>query len=243
MKLKIVTITGADDHNNPKQMAELSDKYPFVEWGILYSRSQEGGPRFPSKDWLQTKFATVKRNSSMQTSGHICGKWMRDICKGNWTPFAMEAGAWGQMDRFQINFGSSIIKVDINLFEANLPDPCPTQIILQIDNRPKSIEVYERLKHTGKVAPFYDQSAGIGRLPDKWEPPLSNWQGYAGGLSPANVQHHLTLIDKVVPEDYSIWIDVETHVHTDRVGLDMKAVESFLKATKPWVYSNTNTGG
>jgi len=48
VKLDRVTITGADDQTSIAQMAEFSDMFSFVEWGILVSRSQEGAARFPS---------------------------------------------------------------------------------------------------------------------------------------------------------------------------------------------------
>ena len=37
MILDRVTITGADDSIHVEQLAELSQAYPYVEWGILVS--------------------------------------------------------------------------------------------------------------------------------------------------------------------------------------------------------------
>ena len=38
MKLTRVTITGADDSVEPRALAELSEAFPFVEWGLLMSK-------------------------------------------------------------------------------------------------------------------------------------------------------------------------------------------------------------
>jgi hypothetical protein len=38
MRLKTVTITGADDAVDPEELLQIQQRYPFVEWGILLSR-------------------------------------------------------------------------------------------------------------------------------------------------------------------------------------------------------------
>lgn len=53
--LERVTITGADDSTDISQLVELSQEFPFVEWGILVSRRSEGGPRFPSREWIDAE--------------------------------------------------------------------------------------------------------------------------------------------------------------------------------------------
>jgi hypothetical protein len=37
-----VTVTGASDDTDIKKMLDIQSDYPFVEWGILLSRSQSG---------------------------------------------------------------------------------------------------------------------------------------------------------------------------------------------------------
>jgi len=39
MKINKLTITGADNNNSYNKLFELQQKYPFVEWGILYSKT------------------------------------------------------------------------------------------------------------------------------------------------------------------------------------------------------------
>ncbi len=47
MKIDKVTLTGADDSVRPAELVEISQQYPLVEWGILFSKSQQGTARFP----------------------------------------------------------------------------------------------------------------------------------------------------------------------------------------------------
>ncbi len=90
MILKKVTVTGADDSTEPKELLDISREYPFVEWGILLSKSNMGRNRFPSMSWMHSLSSVFLKNNffvggGFNLSGHICGRWVRDICKGNWT--------------------------------------------------------------------------------------------------------------------------------------------------------------
>ena len=77
MTIDRVTITGADDFTDPKDLVELSEEFPFVEWGILLSASKEGmGPRFPSPKWIE-ELAQFK--DKINLAGHICGSWVRKL--------------------------------------------------------------------------------------------------------------------------------------------------------------------
>lgn len=52
MILDKVSITGADDSVNPKDLVELSEEFPFVEWAILLSKSRMRSNRYPSLNWM-----------------------------------------------------------------------------------------------------------------------------------------------------------------------------------------------
>jgi len=40
MKINKITITGADDRTKISDLVQLQKDYPFVEWGILFSKEQ-----------------------------------------------------------------------------------------------------------------------------------------------------------------------------------------------------------
>lgn len=53
-------MTGADDATDIDELLKLSDQFPFVEWGILFSQSSASKPKYPTKEWLY-KLAEVKK--------------------------------------------------------------------------------------------------------------------------------------------------------------------------------------
>jgi len=91
-----VTITGADDSVTPQMLIQLSQEYPFVEWGILVSFMRNGYARnrFPTKKWLEElreqirllKKVDSKTNWGLhqpQLSLHLCGKMVESTLKGS----------------------------------------------------------------------------------------------------------------------------------------------------------------
>jgi len=242
--LNRVTITGADDSTRLDNLFTLSNKYPWVEWGILLSASSQSRPRFPSLPWtteLEARMRASVFKEKISTSGHLCGKWVRHICKGDWSSFTKEMPVWMMFKRLQLNFHSYLHKIkDKQAFIQGFKGleeehPYPKQFIFQLDNVNNEI-VDVAIKGGVDACPFFDLSGGVGTLPDHWEKARENiYTGYAGGLSPENVTSQLEEIEKVCGEG-PIWIDVETHVRTpDNRALDMEKVEAFLEAAKPWV--------
>jgi|SRR5579872_2152107 len=114
-----VTITGADDSIVPEDLVPLSERYPFVEWGILLSRTQEGSPRFPSLHWLERLADVTRGDPRVRLSGHLCGRWVRDLCAGH-TDFLVERKEIAFIfDRVQLNFHASKHEI-LNTFFAAL---------------------------------------------------------------------------------------------------------------------------
>ncbi|MEI7997808.1 MAG: hypothetical protein WCH01_23235, partial [Methylococcaceae bacterium] len=57
LNLKFCTLTGVDEKTSLMQIAELSERFPFVEWGFLYSPKRQGNPgRYPSVKRLHEAF-------------------------------------------------------------------------------------------------------------------------------------------------------------------------------------------
>ena len=74
-----------------------------------------------------------------------------------------------------------------------------------------------------------------GLLPEHWPMPIAGLRcGYAGGLSPANVQSQLERISQVT--DGPTWIDAETHLYHPISGVfDVNRVTDFLESAEPYV--------
>ncbi len=233
MKLKIVTVTGADDSIEPIELCKISEEYPFVEWGILLSKSSMGGVRFPSYNWLG-KLADMER---LPLSGHICGRWVRDICDGGHEICTDMNYILPIFKRFQLNFHSYLHRIkSARAFIGSLKSLSieHQQIILQFDD--VNNVLLDVVKEGGVDAvPLFDLSGGAGVLPARWKEPVGGYCGYAGGLSPNNLQAQLEKLEPIVKE-HPIWIDAETHLRSmNDTVFDLGKVRQFLETASSWV--------
>lgn len=230
--LKMVTVTGADDSTDINWMARLSEKAPFVEWGILLSASSMGSARFPTKTWMQRLQKVKDRNPNMMLSAHLCGRWVRDFCLGKITIDQEVLEIMPMFSRLQLNFHAFAHDVRLpDLIKAVYSLPVP-QVILQLDGVNDDLLVKAREAGLNAVG-LFDLSGGNGILPEQW-PFREHFAGYAGGLSAENIIEQILKIEQVCKND--AWIDAETRLRTtDDKELVQASVESFLKNSKPWV--------
>jgi hypothetical protein len=227
-----VTVTGADDSTSIDSMINVSSECGYVEWGILLSKSSEGRYRFPSLAWMEKLAAAKKANPSMKLSGHLCGKWVRDLCIGSWTFVADRPGLIDMFDRIQLNFHAIAHTVNAEDLAKALNQYPHIQYILQLDG--VNNDILPKLKALGvNAVALFDISGGAGILPDEW-PESNGFQGYAGGLSPENAAAQIEVISSKAKTN--VWIDAETKLRTaDDSKFVMPKVEDFLLAAAPWV--------
>lgn len=227
--LERVTITGADDTTDIIDLIALSEEYPFVEWGILVSRSSEGRTRFPSRAWIDK---LIKQIDGDQLSMHICGAWVEELLVGEliWEELP---SCYAVAERIQINTHGHRYVSSLGMIAA-LSELYPKEFIFQWD------KVNDHLAYAAqawdiKVSALYDTSAGAGKLPSTWLPPTKNMKcGYAGGLGADNVTAQLEKIAAVCKQPF--WIDMENNVRwSDNSRLDMIAVRSVLEQSKHFV--------
>ncbi len=233
MKISKVTMTGADDSIDPEKLLELSKTYPFVEWGILLSRSSFGSNRFPSLRWMNelTYYAT-KFPHIINFSGHLCGAYVREILLGKFF-VENEVGAVPVLfRRYQINTHGQPHEVFFAGLWKILQENPSKEFIFQYDNI--NTEAFDSCSEKYKnVSALFDLSHGAGILAEDWPKPLTEVKcGYAGGLSPENIIDQLKRIEDKVG-DKEIWIDMETHIRSDHDRLfDLKKVETVLQAVE-----------
>lgn len=234
MKLKTVTITGADDNTDIQQMMDLSAEFPFVEWGILISkkRSVNGFARYPSYKWVELLISnSLASKNRLHISTHVCGSWVKDMLVGDldWRdlPWCYEYG-----QRIQINTHGEPHVSTTGLLRSLFAFK-KTEFIFQWDGV-NNLLPYAVLAYGCKVSALFDRSGGAGVLPDRWERPSNEfWCGYAGGLGPDNVVDQVKNIELVCDKPY--WIDMETRVRTADDKLDMNKVREVLESMKPFV--------
>jgi hypothetical protein len=237
-----VTITGADDSIKPQALVDLQKEFPFVEWGILLSRSNFNRSRYPSKDWLVELVETKEKNyNGLSLSCHLCGAYVRELLTGNVNFVFKELGfLWDMFDRYQINTHGEPHNYDMTTLFYFLRTFYDRDFIFQYDE--VNTQLVDDIAQLGakNISALFDISHGAGILPAQWPRPLSNIRcGYAGGLSPTNLKSQIDLIEGVV-EDTPIWIDMETHVRSrnDR-EFDLDKVRECLKISSPYITPNT----
>lgn len=232
MILDRVTITGADDSIEAKDLVPLSKRFPFVEWGILFSGSRQGTPRYPSTVW-QGELWKVS-TEGLQLSAHLCGKWVRDlVLKGNPSWWENHTGLHQAFQRVQLNFHGQYHKAATGFIGALRGRK--HEYIFQHDGVNDGLISTFTTTPNLRVYPLFDRSGGAGVVPGEWPKPIWHYCGYAGGLGPDNLLLELRKIEGVVGES-RIWIDMETKVRSeDDMMFDLDKVKCCLEIAEPFV--------
>ena len=227
-----VTLTGADDRTDIAALIDLSAEFPFVEWGILVSAKQEGGSRFPSRNWMDS-FSHRAAHPGVNVSMHVCGQWVRSMLRGQ-----LDWNALPEVrivaDRVQVNTHAEEHITTVAALEW-MAERGNKQFIIQLDAVNDHFfdgAVARRINAAG----LFDLSHGAGVLPDSW-PSLrhaSIYHGFAGGLSPDNVVEQVAKITDTVTGSLPFWIDMEGRVRTDEV-FDLAKVRRVLELCAPLV--------
>jgi phosphoribosylanthranilate isomerase len=231
MKINKLTITGPDDNTDPLDLVRLSNEYPFVEWGILFSGSKVGQQRYPTLNWVDN---LVHGFSDVSLSAHFCGQYAKDVLNNKnysaigWLPkrfkrvqlnynFARSSGYDLQhLVEFVKYFSNKSIILQYNKSNAERLDR------LLLDELPDTINF------------LYDSSGGNGKVIESIGSNIKDhYTGYSGGLSPDNIEE---ICGKVVavPEDYNVWLDLETGVRTNN-EFDLNKVEQVLKIVSQFI--------
>ena len=206
------TFTGADHSVDPQDLAEISQEFPFVEWGILVMPGQFGSPRFPGLQWIE-KLSKIK---NLNLSMHLCGRYVKSFMHGDMVELIETVPLFakiGLFNRVQINthgFKHDFKYEDLVQLIINYPEK---EFIFQYDNENQHI-LNAISREARNISTLFDLSHGAGVLPEKWPDPIDGIScGYAGGLSPKNLKEQIVKIEAAAG-DREIWIDIETHVRS-----------------------------
>ena len=214
-----LTITGADDKVDIKQLSQLSREYNFVEWGLLYSKKHVGTNRYPSLQWYYDFVFEAMSNHNMRFAIHLCGSIAREVMDGNHRVAATAPANCA--NRIQIN-GYVPGRLD-NLKRS--AEFCT--LILQC----RKMEDLEATAHEAcimRADVLFDPSGGRGKEITQFPEALHGANlGFAGGINPDNIDNIL----KSVPSNFGIWIDMESGVRTND-EFDLNKVLSILEKVK-----------
>lgn len=225
MKLRYISLTGADNKVNIKDLEQLSDKYPLFECAILMFPEREGKSRNPTIDWREQFYASKVKNRAI----HLCGSIINKLA---------------DRDEALIKELTNVQRVQINLKPQWSSDELVTKLVEVVKSLPQ-IEFITQYNENNRPyfkywdsisnhSYLYDASLGKGLAPEDWSAPvLGKRTGYAGGLSPSNIQEQLCKIAKVA-ESTPIWVDMESGVRTDD-NFDLEKAEDVLSITTDFV--------
>lgn len=188
-----ITLTGIDSRTTHSDVSSLL--YPGVELGVLYTANPDGRNRYP------TLVQAAELLSWCDAAAvHVCGSEARR---------QLLAGELGELtsrcQRIQVNGA-----VSVEVLKA-LCDKFPKHTILtQHTERNALLASVPYANH----ALLVDGSGGRGVVPEQWERPLTpKAVGFAGGLTPDNIEAEWTRIEPVFSR--SSWLDMETGIRTD----------------------------
>ncbi len=234
--IKKVTITGADHSVSPLALLELSNKFPFVEFGILFSKRTKddiGYSRFPSVQWINQLNDLKSQNvNNLKLSLHVCGDFVQNILLGDLA--GLQRFPVALFERIQLNTHGE--KHDFTPEALTLiKETVRQQIIFQGDNVNTDLFA-EAKKQELNHSILFDLSHGAGILPEEWPEVLDDVRcGYAGGLSPENLECQIQKINKNVA-GVEVWIDMETHVRSNGdKQFDIAKVNACLQIASKYV--------
>lgn len=226
------TFTGIDQFTDLDRLIDLSARYSFVEWGILYSTARAGNePRYMTADRVHDVIDLLPLSCDIAV--HLCGMAVTELLDDN----ASEASRL--MRRVAARNG----RVQINVNTRQRPDllsPLRAWVAIEAKNLSLSVitqhneanhGLTEALHGLPNHAVLFDASGGRG-LPRAggWPVPLDGmYCGYAGGIGPQTIDADLLAIQSaVVNRPY--WIDMEGRVRDEQDRFSLDAVEACLHA-------------
>lgn len=235
--LQGVTVTGADDEVDPRELVALTREFPFVEWGILMSISRCGSPRYPTRKWMvglenvakdarRTNDPTVK---PMALSAHFCGQVARAALSGS----LHDLPVIEEVQRIQVN---GYVAPSPGLIRFAERMPC-YEIILQVRDEGSLQAAANDARAMRSASLLFDPSGGRGLEPFKWpRAPAGMRVGYAGGITPGNVRESVQRVYEdtgFLAGDF--WIDLESGARDERDRFDLERVRRLLEYVAPLI--------
>lgn len=214
--LRLCTLTGVDARTEMAALSSLSEKFPFVEWGFLFSPKQQGLPgRYPPILELQRWFAALPAH--VRVALHVCGDGVGNLLAGEAVISTLVDRVAARGGRIQLNFNQRRDPVcipSLQRFITKAKAPIITQ------HQPGNEALLAALAWLPQHAILFDRSGGRGQVPDHW--PVAHPTkdcGYAGGLGPLTIRHELPRIFEATGGSVA-WIDMETALREHEDGKD-----------------------
>lgn len=222
MKLTYVSLTGADDAVNIKDLEQLSSEYPLFECAILMFPQSEGKARNPLKSWREEFYQSTVKNRAL----HLCGTAINQ--------FAQEEDSLmeeiSNFQRVQINLLPKYASHELVEKLANVASKLKNIEFITQHNE-FNTEYYGHWSEVSNHSYLYDASLGKGIAPKSWQGPIpGKHTGYAGSISPDNIHENIKKIS-LVTGNIPVWMDMESGIRTNN-QFDKQKAKYILDVTK-----------
>ena len=233
MLINKLMIAGVDNNTSIEKLKKLSKKFPFVEWGVLFSKSSMGKARYPNLEYINE----LCQANIGEMSAHFCGAYSREILeKGDHTEY--------------LNLNEKFVSVQLNynfkyradkwtyeflheIFRQSQEELNP-DIIIQM-NKSNWNTLINYPKDFKELRVLHDASGGRGtEIKQILRPRWDNYTGYAGGLNDSNIERIAEHINKI-PTKTLAWLDLESGARDEKNKFDFKKVESILIKVQPYI--------
>ena len=224
-----VTFTGADNSVHPVELAQISEAYPWVEWGILFPSGTQGYGRFPNFNWVSELEKIKKTLPTMNLSMHLCEPMVYQLVTEGLPleKIMKEHSIPNIFSRAQINTHGMTYRINDAFIEEMGRHP-EIEFILQVDEGNHFMYDLE----LENVAVFQDFSSGAGVFENSWLDFGDRKYGYSGGLNINTLPLAIEVWDK---RDKTInWIDMETGVRT-KGKFDLAKVREVIEYIEPYI--------
>lgn len=208
-----ITFTGADGSLDPQLLIQLSQQNPLIEWGLLFSKTKAGTPRYPSEYWVRILRSLIRKQpQKVRLSAHLCGQLVHEILTGYSKPEDYLGEFWHLFDRVQLNttgIPEDYTERCLKVFNGN-PSK---EFIIQYRKSSRLIPyLEERVKNTVVLV---DQPQEPTHQPANRSMPTTRPTcGFTGGLSPMNLPQQLIQLDNLMGEN-AYWVDLEATIRTN----------------------------
>lgn len=240
MNIYRCTFTGVDQKTSINRVEELSNKYPYAEWALLYSAKRQGNEsKYPSYDFIADWLDVV--TPSVHLALHLCGRSVQDLINQNNSVLELVELVQSRKGRIQLNFNNSSKQIDIKRLVEVMKIFQDVEFITQRND--SNIGVLEEINEYGinNHSVLFDRSGGKGIKRIDFSRPITNPCGYAGGLSADNLYDALKNIKRWVSENDRIWVDMESRIritHLDgKDWLDLNTCQECLEKVEHFMWT------